>query len=44
MQLAQKIENASLKQLIIAAAILAVLILCWVNRDMIASKIKSDAP
>ena len=44
MQLQRRIESASLKQLLIAAAIVSVLILAWMNRHVIVSKIKSDVP
>lgn len=44
MELTKRIESASLKQLAIAAGILAAIILIWINRDMILSKIKSDVP
>lgn len=40
----KRIEQASIKQLIIAAAILSAIILIWMNREMILTKIKSDVP
>lgn len=44
MQLQKRIEGASLKQLTIAAVIVAAVILCWMNRQMLISKFKSDVP